>query len=200
VTDTCTDCSGKKLSIAQPAFAGVVQKQLAVSEPHDHYEQEADQVAEQVMRMPASNVTPAKFSPPTIQRMCAGCQEEEEQVQRQPASSDAAAEVSQAQTADIESIKAGGESLPASNRNFFEQRLGHDFSNVRIHADDRAAQSASALNALAYTTGEHIVFGAGQYSPETQSGQKLLAHELTHVVQQNGVQQINRQDDQTRRR
>lgn len=197
VTDTCTNCSANKLSIVQRSVSGVVQRQLAISEPHDVYEQEADHIADQVMRMAEPNATPAKSSPPAIQRMCAGCEEEEEQVQRQAASAGPAGEVSQTQGAAIESVKAGGESLPAGSRNFFEQRFGHDFGSVRVHADDRAAQSARELNALAYTTGEHIVFGAGQYSPNTQTGQKLLAHELTHVIQQNGGQQVALKDDQT---
>jgi hypothetical protein len=66
-----------------------------------------------------------------------------------------------------------------------ERRFGHDFSKVRVHADTRACDSVRTINALAYTVGHNIVFGAGQYAPQTQSGQKILAHELTHVVQQN---------------
>ncbi|WP_406631757.1 DUF4157 domain-containing protein [Amycolatopsis sp. WGS_07] len=66
-------------------------------------------------------------------------------------------------------------------------RLGQDFSTVRVHADSRAAESARALGARAYTIGSHIAFGAGQYAPATASGQQLLAHELTHVVQQHGL-------------
>jgi hypothetical protein len=65
-----------------------------------------------------------------------------------------------------------------------EQRFAHDFSNVRVHADERAAQSAAAVNARAYTLGSHTVFGANQFAPQTTEGRKLLAHELTHVVQQ----------------
>jgi len=65
-----------------------------------------------------------------------------------------------------------------------ETRFGHDFSRVRVHTDARAAQAAAAVGALAYTTGNHIVFAAGQYAPHTRAGRWLLAHELTHVVQQ----------------
>jgi hypothetical protein len=63
-------------------------------------------------------------------------------------------------------------------------RFGHDFGNVRIHTDAQAAESAHAVNALAFTVGNHVVLGAGQYSPQTRAGRELLAHELTHVVQQ----------------
>jgi hypothetical protein len=67
-----------------------------------------------------------------------------------------------------------------------EARFGHDFSQVRVHTDARAAQSAHAVNALAYTVGRNVVFGTGQHTPDTPRGQRLLAHELTHVVQQGG--------------
>jgi hypothetical protein len=78
----------------------------------------------------------------------------------------------------------GGERLDAATRGFMERRFDHDFSHVRIHADGRAAQSAAGLNALAYTAGAHIVFGAGRFAPHSAGGRKLLAHELAHVVQQ----------------
>lgn len=67
-----------------------------------------------------------------------------------------------------------------------ESRFGRDFSNVRVHHDDRAAQSAAAVNALAYTVGQHIVFAQGQYTPNSAAGRGLLAHELAHTVQQAG--------------
>lgn len=82
--------------------------------------------------------------------------------------------------------REGGEPLPQPVRDFFEPRFGHDFSRVRIYADGRAANAASALNAHAFTVGQSIVFGQGEYAPETAQGNKLLAHELTHVVQQEG--------------
>ncbi len=65
-----------------------------------------------------------------------------------------------------------------------EPRLGHDFSGVRVHTDDRAAESARAVNAVAYTVGAHVVFDRAQYAPASRDGRRLLAHELTHVVQQ----------------
>lgn len=74
--------------------------------------------------------------------------------------------------------------LDQSTRAFMETRFGHDFSRVRVHTDGYAAESAHSINALAYTVGSHIVFGAGQFAPDTAAGRRLLAHELTHVVQQ----------------
>src|SRR5439155_27067670 len=87
---------------------------------------------------------------------------------------------SEAQSTNLSS----GRALSLTTRALMESRLGYDFSGVRIHDDAHAAQSARAINALAYTNGQNIVFGAGQFSPQTRAGQQLLAHELTHVVQQ----------------
>ena len=87
--------------------------------------------------------------------------------------------------ADLSIMRSSGEPLSTPARAFFEPRFGHDFSKVRVHTDARAAESAKAINARAYTLGRDVVFGAGQYAPETREGKRLLAHELTHVVQQN---------------
>jgi hypothetical protein len=85
-----------------------------------------------------------------------------------------------------EVLRSSGHALDAGVRAFMEPRLGQDFSRVRVHTDNRAAESAAAVSALAYTLGRDIVFGSGQYTPETSAGRKLLAHELTHVIQQRG--------------
>lgn len=81
-------------------------------------------------------------------------------------------------------LNSPGQPLNIPTRTLFENRFGHDFGRVRVHADGRAAESAQAVNALAYTVGSDIVFGQGQYSPSTGQGRMLLAHELTHVIQQ----------------
>jgi hypothetical protein len=83
-------------------------------------------------------------------------------------------------------LSSSGQPLDAGTRAFMEPRFGHDFSQVRVHMDDRAVESAQAVNALAYTVGRDVVFGTGQYAPGTSDGRRLLAHELTHVVQQSG--------------
>ena len=83
-----------------------------------------------------------------------------------------------------EVVKSPGLPLDRTTRAFMEPRFGHDFGKVRVHADNRAAESALAINALAYTEGRHVVFAAGRYRPENDEGKRLLAHELTHVVQQ----------------
>ena len=81
-------------------------------------------------------------------------------------------------------LNSPGQSLDAGTRAFMEPRFGYDFSQVRVHTDAKAAESARAVNALAYTVGRNVVFGIGQYAPGTTMGRKLLTHELTHVVQQ----------------
>lgn len=86
-----------------------------------------------------------------------------------------------------EVLNSFGQPLDFVTREFMEPRFNHSFANVRVHTDGRAAESARAVNALAFTVGRDVVFGAGQYAPQTREGQKLLAHELTHVVQQQGA-------------
>jgi hypothetical protein len=80
--------------------------------------------------------------------------------------------------------KGGGSPLDAKTRSFMEAQIGHDFSDVRVHTGGKASESATSVQAHAYTVGTDIVFGSGQYRPGTPSGDRMLAHELTHVVQQ----------------
>lgn len=84
-----------------------------------------------------------------------------------------------------EALHSPGQQLDEATRAFMEPRFGYDFSGVRIHTDETAAQSAEAVKAYAYTVGRDVVFGSGQYQPGSKSGKQLIAHELTHVVQQN---------------
>lgn len=84
-------------------------------------------------------------------------------------------------------LRSPGQPLDAQTRSFFESRFDHDFSHVRVHTDPKAGESAHAVNALAYTVGRDVVFGAGQYLPGTSTGRQLLGHELTHVMQQRGA-------------
>ena len=100
-----------------------------------------------------------------------------------------------------EVLHSPGHPLDAGTRVFMEPRFEHDFSDVRVHTDSKAAESARAVNALAYTVGQHIVFDAGRYAPATTEGRKLLTHEMAHVIQQsNGIvgtpQQISNPHDE----
>lgn len=89
-----------------------------------------------------------------------------------------------------ETLRLAGQPLDPATRGFMEPRFGHDFSSVRVHTGHRAAESARAVNALAYTVGRDVVFGAGQYSPQTPAGSRLLAHELAHTIQNPGGGQL----------
>jgi hypothetical protein len=180
--------------VGNQAFGHLIQAKLRVSEPGDAFEQEADRVADQVMRAPDRNATNSALSQtsqPFIQRACAQCNEEEE-VQRKTATGAMQASVSHSDAAGAArpsvghagGILSGGQPLPAAARDFFEPRFGHDFSGVRVHTERDASESAQSIDALAYTTGRDIVFREGQYEPNTEKGRQLLAHELTHVIQQ----------------
>lgn len=164
----CSECQSKRRS-GLP-----VQTKPHINEPGDEYEQEADRVAEQVMRMPGrkANIDDCKPQTPAL-------------VQRRVSMPGSG--TGEAPSIVNEVLSAPGQPLDSALRNFFEPRFGHDFAEVRVHSDARAAESARAVNALAYTSGSNIVFGAGQYMPGTNVGRRLLAHELTHVVQQSRV-------------
>lgn len=90
-----------------------------------------------------------------------------------------------------EVLRSAGQPLDAQTRAFMEPRFGHDFSKVRVHKDEKAAESAYSVNALAFTVGQDIVFGEGQFQTQTEVGQKLLAHELTHTIQQGATSPLH---------
>lgn len=92
-----------------------------------------------------------------------------------------------------EVLSSPGQPLDSETRTFMEPRFGHDFSRVRVHTDAKAAESARAVNAMAYTVGRDVVFGAGQYAPWTFNGRQLIAHELVHTLQQSHVCGLNAQ-------
>ena len=189
----------KMIKTAAPSkLPGGMQAKYKISQPGDKYEQEADKIAGQIVQMgepanyPASARKEAVQPNPMTARMTPLIQkqaveeEEEEEVQLQARETTARTPgVSSDLSSGIESLKSGGQPLPEGTRAFMEQRFGYDFGSVRIHTDNKAAETAKNLNARAFTVGRDVVFGAGQYSPTAARGQKLLAHELTHVVQQN---------------
>ncbi len=170
-----------------------IQAKLKIGQPDDKCEQEADRVAEQVMRMPdpqtrETEQVSAKSQTSQIQRTCDECEEveEDEELIKTKKAGDVTPEVTPAISSGIQSLQGGGRPLSGSKRGFFEPRFGADFSNVRVHNDTRAASAARSINARAFTLGHNVVFGAGEYYSDALAGRKLLAHELTHVVQQNG--------------
>ena len=138
-------------------------------------------MADQVTRMPV----------PVVQRQCASCVsggspcpacEQEESVTVSRKAQGAIGNDAPASVGSV--IRSPGQPLAPATRAFFEPRFERDLSHVRVHTDSEAQQSARDVNALAYTVGSHVVFDAGRYAPRTPDGQRLLAHELTHVVQQ----------------
>jgi Domain of unknown function (DUF4157) len=176
-----------------------LQPKLKVSQPGDIYEQEADKVADQIMMMaPSTVLTSRPSSDNEISSRCNSCNKMKDEekgfkklrISRKPSSVASKLEASDDVTNEINNIhSSSGFPLDTSTKGFMESRFGggYDFSIVRIHADAQAAKSAESVNALAYSIGNHIMFGQGQYSPNTIQGKRLLAHELTHVIQQNSV-------------
>ena len=161
-----------------------IQTKLKISSPGDFDEQEADRVADQIMTTPE----------PVLQRSCATCAGDESscpecEAEEEPLVQRTAIPGSVQHSADESFVNnlGAGRPLDVATRAFFEPRFGHNFSEVRVHTSDRAAESASAVEALSYTVGQDVVFAHGQYAPETSGGRKLLAHELTHVLQQRGA-------------
>jgi hypothetical protein len=143
------------------------QSELTISRPGDPHEREADRVAGEVMRM-------QRPAPPI--KTGSGA------VLRRNASGRGAADVAPPIVHEV--LNGPAKPLDAATRAFMEPRFGHDFSEVKVHADARAAESARSVGALAYTVDRHVVFGGGQYAPASPNGRHLLAHELAHVVQQ----------------
>jgi hypothetical protein len=162
-----TCLSSSKGCAKRGAFFGgqTIQLKSATDYSNDGYEQEADEISQKITSMGGSAFFKGAGS---IRTKKIG------------------SSVENFNGASQDIITGGGRPLDATARNFMEPKFGYDFSNVKIHNDTAAHQSASNINALAYTHGNNIVFGAGQYQPDTQAGKQLLAHELTHVVQQNG--------------
>jgi hypothetical protein len=157
------------------------------------------------MRMPDA-MAATDAHPPRIQRTCKEC--EEETMRRQPAAvqqfererppTNGEAELP-VLTPDVESgicsLQTGGEPLAESARAFFEPRFGRDLSDVRVHTDARAAHVARSVHARAFTLGSNVAFAQGEYAPRSPDGRELLAHELTHVVQQRaGSSEIAQRD------
>ncbi|CAH1905567.1 conserved hypothetical protein [Candidatus Nitrotoga sp. HW29] len=150
-----------------------LQAKLTIGASNDPLEQEADRVADQILAVPIHSAVSGAV--PSIQRFTG------------QSTGDAGIA-----PASVDRVLSGsGRSLDPAIQQDMEQRFGHDFSQVRVHTDFAAKQSAQDINAHAYTVGHNIVFGAGKFAPESYEGRKLIAHELTHVVQQTGAAGIH---------
>ena len=193
-------CTGQQAARASPGvFLPIVQAKLRIGAPNDKHEQEADHVADVVTRMPdpSTNSGPlleSASSPPVLRRTCEACErggglrpecDEEESLRRRPAEEDedclqtkpAAGHhpmLDPGVESGIQAVRGRGQPLSEPARRFFEPRFGRDFRGVRIHTDARAAETAGAIRARAFTIGQDVVFGANQYSPDTRRGRNSL--------------------------
>jgi len=188
--------SRKTEAAAQAAKTKAASTGLRIGTRNDSFGREADRAANGVMagETPPWSLSRIAMGTP-LQRKCAcgGSGEcdacgEERKVQKKPQLS-ALADAQTRSTASLPAavrtgVESAGRPLDTKTRRDMEQRFGVDFSQVRIHSGAQAAESARAVDALAYTTGRDIVFGSGKFEPHTSAGRKLLAHELAHVVQQ----------------
>jgi hypothetical protein len=176
-----------------PGLPSPIQAKLKVGAVNDPLEHEADRVAQEVMRMPAPEVALAS-APPQISPKCVAC-EEEGKLQKRPAGPQAAPGDAPAIVQEV--LRSPGQPLDPATRAYFEPRFMRDFSEVRVHIGTSAERSARDVNANAYTSGYNIVFGAGRFAPATHEGLFLIAHELTHVIQQKNSHlhiQLDRRD------
>jgi hypothetical protein len=160
-----------------------VQAKLTVGPVGDRYEREADQIASQVMRMK----TPVQR--PQDKEEQQGVQRTPEIQRSSPAADQGSFDVDKGWEQRLNSSKGKGQPLPDSTRSFMESRFKSDFGKVRVHSGGDSVQMSKEINAQAFTRGSDIHFAAGKYNPHSSGGQKLLAHELTHVVQQGGAVQ-----------
>ncbi len=177
---------GGNRAVTQFFASGALQPKLRIGAPGDVYEREADHVADSVLRMPA----------PAVQRTCSACasgapcaecaeHEDEGTIQRVPAPGGGASSAAHAAVGALGS----GRRLDAGTRAYFEPRFGASFDDVRVHTDANADRAASAVSARAFTLGNSIAFSAGEFAPHTNDGRRLLAHELTHVLQQRSARE-----------
>src|SRR5262245_4351749 len=160
----------------------ILQAKLTVSDPQDHFEQEADRVADQVMRMP--DVAAGSAAAPASTQTTAV-----------PRTADATTPlpiVDAALEDDVAALDGRGQGMSPEVRSFMEPRFGADLSAVRIHTDAHAHDLARSVNARAFAVGRNLVFGAGYYAPHTDSGRRLRARELTHTLQPGGAPRLAR--------
>jgi Domain of unknown function (DUF4157) len=179
-----------------------IQPKLKISQPSDIHEQEANRIAEQVMErsVPSAIDSLANHENKTTKN-CHTCEVKKENDKKLGISRKLldtyTLETTDQISKEIDDVRSSsGFPLDSSTKEFMESRFGYDFSHVRIHSDARAAKSAQSLHALAFTSGNDIVFNRDQYQPNTSAGRELLAHELTHIIQQgDGNPTIRRKPD-----
>ena len=194
----------KSVAIKQSSVVkDIIRPKLEIADQYNKYEQEADRVADQIMVMKNPGLFSAADDPLpqqksnnrsiAIQRKCSACNKDEETIQRKASLSADKSNSPIQLNAKIKSLQGGGQALSQTERNFFEPRFNNDFSKVRIHTSAQAANTAKSINARAFTFGNNVAFATGEYSKTSQQSKKLMAHELTHVLQQKDSQVSNLQ-------
>ena len=167
---------------------------LAINQPGDMCEEEADRISKHVMNTSAAQ----------LQRNCACGANYSTRRTEQPGQQHDPLQINHVGSSDLgqipvpsiidEVLHSPGQSLDSTTRLFMERRFGHDFSKLRVHIDARAAESAQAIGAAAYTIGNDLIFDTGEFNPQNNESRRLIAHELTHVVQQDkGGRSIQKQ-------
>jgi len=184
----------------------VIQPKLEVNPPNDKFEQEADQVADKISRMPGNATDNLQMQPKeNEEKKLQMKSEDKESISMQPedeekgkiqmsagsSSNNQVPQVSSSLATQLQSTKGQGSPLSKRVSQEMGQKIGGNFSNVRIHTDDSAIQMSKEIGAKAFTHGNDIYFNSGKYNPENSSGKFLLAHELTHVNQQSGRNTVN---------
>ncbi|MDF5719185.1 MAG: DUF4157 domain-containing protein [Rhizonema sp. PD37] len=180
-----TDLLVQKALESSSVLGTGIQAKLTIGVPGDKYEQEADRVASQVVN--EINAPVAQQKSQNLQRET--ILEEEEKLQMKPIlqlqSGVGSLAISHELESSIQQARSGGQPLAEQVRKPMEQAFGADFSGVKVHTDGQSDQLNQSIQAKAFTTGQDVFFRSGEYNPESRGGQELIAHELTHVVQQN---------------
>ena len=213
--NTPSTIHGLKRALGNREMLGLIQAKLRIGPPDDEYEQEADRIADQVVRMSDAEVAKqadeetqahtlcsrsiVNHTPRSFQRIVEPADEEKEDEEVvQPKSHEVPPHrLSRHDEAHIRSLEGSGRELAQSDKAFFEPRFGHDLSQVRLHTDGSANHVARQLDATAFTIGRNIFFAKGRYDPITTRGRRLIAHELTHVLQQESGSAVRRQEELT---
>jgi Domain of unknown function (DUF4157) len=178
--------AGQTVQLRQGTASNPVQTKCASCEAAEHKKEE-EELPVQRKCDDCEHENPEEQNAPTstagmVQMKCSACAEKERQISRKDHGDSGVRTAPDSVTSVLQ--QSSQETLPASTRSLMEHRMGYDFSQVSIHNNSQAAESASAIQARAYTHGNQIVFGSNQYQPGTPQGDRLIAHELTHVVQQ----------------
>lgn len=167
--------------------AAVVQRKCAECEKEEKVQKKEEKKEEEKLQKKEEKKEEEK-----LQKKEDNKEEEKLQKKEAPGSSTSQGTVS----GYVSSLNSKGTPLPANANQFFSTRLGYDFSNVKVHTDQEAASSAKAVHAKAYTVGNHVVFNDGQFNTASNDGKKLMAHELVHVIQQNGDEAVSRKGEE----